>query len=81
MFDAIGRAFSPLLTLSARVLSFFYDVWPSYAGAILLLTVCVMTVLTPITIRSTKSMLARRRLAPQVKELQAQYRHDRQKMN
>ena len=81
MFDAIGRAFSPLLTLSARVLSFFYDVWPSYAGSILLLTVCVMTVLTPITIRSTKSMLAMRRLAPQVKELQAQYRHDRQKMN
>ncbi len=81
MFDAIGRAFNPLLTLSARVLSFFYDVWPSYAGSILLLTVCVMTVLTPITIRSTKSMLAMRRLAPQVKELQAQYRHDRQKMN
>ena len=81
MFDAIGRLFDPLLTLSARVLSFFYDVWPSYAGSILLLTVCVMVVLTPITIRSTKSMLAMRRLAPQIKELQAQYRHDRQKMN
>lgn len=81
MFDAIERVFDPLLTLSARVLAFFYDVWPSYAGSILLLTACVMAVLTPITIRSTKSMLAMRRLAPQVKELQAQYRHDRQKMN
>ncbi len=81
MFDAIGRAFRPLLDLSGRVLSFFYDVWPSYAGAILLLTVCVMTLLTPITIRSTKSMLAMRRLAPQTKKLQAQYRQDRQKMN
>ncbi|MCE2531004.1 MAG: YidC/Oxa1 family membrane protein insertase [Acidimicrobiia bacterium] len=81
MFDAIGRLFNPLMTLVARVLSFFYDVWPSYSGAIVLLTVCVMTILTPVTIRSTKSMLAMRRLAPEVKRLQAEYRHDRQKMN
>ena len=63
------------------MLAFFYDVWPNYAGSILLLTICVMTLLTPITIRSTKSMLAMRRLAPDVKRLQAEYRHDRQKMN
>ncbi len=63
------------------MLSFLYDVWPNYAGAIMLLTICVMTVLTPITIRSTKSMLAMRRLAPEVKRLQAEFRHDRQKMN
>ena len=81
MFDAIGRAFNPLMTLVARVLSFLYDLWPSYSGAIVLLTVCVMTILTPVTIRSTKSMLAMRRLAPEVKKLQAEYRHDRQKMN
>lgn len=81
MFDAIGRAFNPLMRLVARVLSFFYDVWPSYSGAIVLLTVCVMTILTPVTIRSTKSMLAMRRLAPEVKRLQAEYRHDRQRMN
>ena len=81
MFDAIGRAFEPLMRLVGRVLSFFYEVWPSYSGAIVLLTVCVMTILTPVTIRSTKSMLAMRRLAPEVKRLQAEYRHDRQKMN
>ena len=81
MFDAIGRAFNPLMTLVARVLSFFYDLWPSYSGAIVLLTVAVMTILTPVTIRSTKSMLAMRRLAPEVKRLQAEYRHDRQRMN
>lgn len=81
MFDAIGRAFEPLMRLVARVLAFLYDLWPSYSGAIVLLTVCVMTILTPVTIRSTKSMLAMRRLAPEVKRLQAEYRHDRQKMN
>ena len=32
MFDAIGRVFNPLMTLVARVLSFFYDLWPSYSG-------------------------------------------------
>ncbi|MCY3785639.1 MAG: YidC/Oxa1 family membrane protein insertase [bacterium] len=81
MFESIGRAFEPLMRLIARALAFFYDVWPSYAGAIVLLTICVMAVLTPVTIRSTKSMLAMRRLAPELKKLQAEYRHDRQKMN
>ncbi|MDE0669034.1 MAG: YidC/Oxa1 family membrane protein insertase [bacterium] len=81
MFDAIGRAFNPLMRLVARVLSFLYDLWPSYSGSIVLLTICVMTILTPVTIRSTKSMLAMRRLAPQVKRLQTEYRNDRQKMN
>ena len=81
MLDAIGRAFEPLMRLIARALAFFYDVWPSYGGSIVLLTICVMTVLTPVTIRSTKSMLGTRRLAPQLKRLQAEYRHDRQKMN
>ena len=81
MFEAIGRAFNPLMTLVARVLSFFYDLWPSYSGAIVLLTVCVMTILTPVTIRSTKSALAMRRIAPEVKRLQKEFRDDRQKMN
>ena len=81
MLDAIGGVFEPLMRLIARALAFFYDVWPSYAGSIVLLTICVMIVLTPVTIRSTKSMLAMRRLAPEMKRLQAEYRHDRQKMN
>ncbi len=81
MFDAITRVFEPLMNLSGRILAFFYDVWPNYAGAILLLTICVMIVLTPVLIKSTRSMLQMRRLAPQVKKLQAEYRHDRQKMN
>ena len=81
MLDTLERIFEPLLTLVARVLAFFYDLWPNYAGAILLLTICVMTLLTPITIRSTKSMLAMRRLAPQTKRIQAEFRHDRQRMN
>ena len=73
--------FDPLFGLAARVLSFFYSLWPSYAGAIVLLTVCVMILLTPLTVRSTKSMLAARKLHPQVKRLQAEFRHDRQRLN
>lgn len=73
--------FNPLFDAGAWALAFFYSFWPSYAGAIVLLTVCVMTLLTPITIRSTKSMLAMRKLQPQVKRLQAEFRHDRQRLN
>ena len=73
--------FNPLFDAAAWVLAAFYSFWPSYAGAIVLLTICVMTLLTPITIRSTKSMLAMRKLQPQVKRLQAEFRHDRQRLN
>ena len=33
--------------LIARPLSFFYSIWPSYAGAITLLTLTIMLVLLP----------------------------------
>ena len=77
----MSAVFNPLFDAAAWVLAAFYSFWPSYAGAIILLTICVMTLLTPVTIRSTKSMLAMRKLQPQVKRLQAEFRHDRQRLN
>ena len=67
--------------LIARPLSFFYSVWPSYAGSIVLLTLSIMVVLTPLTLKGTRSMLAMQRLQPELKRLQAKYKDDRQKLN
>src|SRR4051812_4634855 len=67
--------------LIARPLSFFYSVWPSYGGAIVLLTLSIMVVLTPLTLKGTRSMLAMQRLQPELKRLQAKYKDDRQKLN
>lgn len=65
----------------ATVLSWLYDIWPSYAGAIVLLTLIIMVLVTPLTLKSTKSMMETQRLQPEIKRLQNQYRDDRQKLN
>lgn len=65
----------------ASLLSFFYDVIPSYGAAIAMLTITVMIVLLPLTIKGTRSMLAMQRLSPDIKKLQDKHKNDRQKLN
>lgn len=70
-----------MFDLIASVLSFFYDLVPSYGLAIVGLTLAVMIVATPLTLKSTKSMLQMQRLQPELKAIQTRYKDDRQKMN
>lgn len=65
----------------ARPLQFYYELWPNYAGAIALLTLTVMLVLLPLTLKGTRSMLAMQKLQPELKKLQNKHRDDRQKLN
>src|SRR5438067_11779934 len=74
MFHAIAKPMASLL-------AFFYQLVPNYGVAIVLLTIVVMIVLTPFTIKSTRSMLAMQRLQPELKRLQAQHKNDRQALN
>lgn len=67
--------------LIAKPLEFFYELWPSYAGAISLLTLAIMIILLPLTLKGTRSMLAMQKLQPELKKLQNKHRDDRQKMN
>jgi YidC/Oxa1 family membrane protein insertase len=67
--------------LLAGVLAFFYDLVPNYAVAIILLTLTVMGVLTPITLKGTRSMLAMQKLQPEMKRLQEMHKGDRQAQN
>jgi len=76
MFVAIDF-FAPF----ANLLAFFYEIWPSYGGAIALLTLTVMLVLTPLTLKGTRSMMTLQALQPEMKKIQAQYKDDRQKLN
>jgi YidC/Oxa1 family membrane protein insertase len=70
-----------LLKGLGSILSFFYDVVPSYGVAIILLTVLVRIVLIPLTIKQTRSMQEMQRIQPKVKDLQRKYKGNRQKMN
>jgi YidC/Oxa1 family membrane protein insertase len=47
----------------------------------MLLTLGIMILLTPLTLKGTRSMIAMQRLQPEMKKLQAKYKDDRQKLN
>lgn len=65
----------------AGLLAFFYELVPDYSVAIALLTFTVFLLLSPLTLKSTRSMLEMQRLQPELKKLQAKYKNDRQKLN
>src|ERR1700750_134591 len=65
----------------ASALAFFYEVWPSYGMSIILFTIAIMIVLTPLSIKSTRSMIRMQRLQPEMKKLQVKYKDDREALN
>ena len=79
--STLGKIFQPLFQAMAWLIAFFYAVVPNYAVAIALLTVVVMIVTAPLTVKSTRSMVSMQRLAPEMKKLQQKYKGDRQTLN
>jgi len=63
------------------VMNLFYTVIPSYGLAIMGLTVLVMVIITPLTVKSTRSMLQMQRLQPEMKRIQEKYKNDKEKLN
>jgi YidC/Oxa1 family membrane protein insertase len=80
----VGGVFQPIFHLIGWMLAFIYDhIVPNYAIAIALLTVIIMGILTPFTVKSTRSMMAMQRLQPEIKKLQVKYKgpENRQQLN
>ncbi len=74
LFEFIGKIFHPIFEAFGWVLAALYGVWPNYGFAITGLTILIMLALTPVTVKSTKSMIAMQRLQPEMKKLQAKYK-------
>lgn len=70
-----------LFDAMASLLALFYSFIPSYGASIVLLTLVVMIVLTPLTLKGTRSMMMMQQLQPEMKKIQNQYKDDRQKLN
>ncbi len=71
-----------MFDLIANVLSFLYDINNSYVVAIVLLTLIVLVIATPLTLSGTKSMLKMQLLQPELKAIQDKYGKDqREEMN
>jgi len=70
----IGKIFQPLLDAVGAVLAFFYSLIPNYPVDVALLTIVIMALLTPLTVKSTKNMAAMQALGPEMKKLQQKYK-------
>jgi YidC/Oxa1 family membrane protein insertase len=81
MILAAGSPFDPIYNFFGAILAFFYGIIPNLGVAIILLTVLVMLVLFPLTAKQAKAMMHMQRAQPEIKKLQAKYKHDRQKLN
>jgi len=78
---SIGQIFQPVFKIFANILAFIYAIIPNYAIAIAILTILIMGALTPLTVKSTRSMMAMQRIQPEIKKLQQKYKGDRQQLN
>jgi YidC/Oxa1 family membrane protein insertase len=68
----------PIAKPIADVLAFFYSLIPNYAVSIMLLSIVWMLIISPLTLKTTRSMLAMQKLSPELKRLQEKHRNDRQ---
>jgi YidC/Oxa1 family membrane protein insertase len=69
-----------IVDLLKPVLIFIHDtVGVSWGFSIVLLTVIVRALMAPLTVKQFKSMQAMVRVAPQLKEIQAKYKEDKQR--
>ena len=73
-FDIIAK---PLLTS----MNWIYRYTMSYGWAIIVLTIIIKLLLYPLTLKSFTSMKELQRIQPLMKEIQQQYKDDKQKMN
>ena len=74
LFDAIGA-----------LMAFFYDLptplGNSFGISIILLTMTVMTVLMPLTLKATRSTIKMQLAAPKLKAIQKEFKEDKEAMN
>ena len=78
----IAGVLTPLEDILREVLEWLHGgVGLPWAWAIVGLTVIVRMLLVPLTVKQIHSMMHLQRHAPQMKEIQRRYKHDRQRMN
>jgi YidC/Oxa1 family membrane protein insertase len=71
----------PLIDVANGVLQFFHDnAGLSWGMSIIALTVVTRALLIPLTYKQLKGMRALQALQPQIKEIQAKYKNDKQRM-
>ena len=77
----LANIFQPLIDALESVLLFFHDtVGFGWGFSIIAMTIIVRAALIPLTWKQIRSMQAMQRVAPHIKELQAKYKDDKQRL-
>ena len=77
MTEKLSFIIEPLYNL----LNWIHNMGPTWAVSIILLTIIVRIILIPLTVKQYTSMRAMQKLQPKIKELQARFKGDKQKLN
>ncbi|MDR1122704.1 MAG: membrane protein insertase YidC [Endomicrobium sp.] len=62
------------------VLMFFYKITHNYGWAIIMITVVIQVLVLPLTLKSLKSATAMKRIQPLIKDIQAKYKNEPQRL-
>ncbi len=79
--EQILQLLSPIQNVLEMIIVWLHqNVVSNYGIVIILLTIIVRLILTPLTITQTRSMARMQKIQPQLKELQKKYKDDKQKL-
>jgi len=79
--EQIYKLLLPIQNVPEIIIVWLYqNVIANYGIVIILLTIIVRLILTPLTITQTRSMARMQKIQPQLKELQKKYKDDKQKL-
>ncbi len=73
-----GSILDPIAKPIAWLLAGVYAVIPNYGVSIIALSIIWMLLIAPLTLKSTRSMLAMQKLQPELKKLQEKHKNDKQ---
>src|SRR3954449_9231539 len=71
----------PLIDVARAILEFWHGAFGSWGVAIIFMTFTVRLAILPLTFKGVKSMQRLQQLQPEIKQIQARYKGDRQRMN
>ena len=77
----MSQLWNGLQNLLGWILSFFYDVIPSYGLAIILLTIVVNILVFPLTLKQVRSSRAMQEIQPQMERIRREHKGDQETMN
>ena len=72
----IDKVLAPFINVVAKILAAVYGVTHNYALSIAVVTLAMMLVLLPLTLKSTKSMLEMQKVQPLIKQIQQDFKND-----